>query len=978
MKNGVSSEFSEQLREEFLNDISKFQKELVREENLQNAFTRLEKLVNNFLLKAFGLAYKFTYEDLLLEAEENRVGHASGIAKICVSMSSLEFDHSKITKESLLTVVTDLSNLVDEISGVSAAVLPDLPAFEHSEHTPVQIDSLPPAEVPRFDIPPNLETKQPSVQQKPGLFSRIFGFNKKIIAHGGPKEEKIELQAVEENAFAPPKGEEFVTQEIQQAPVSQQEAITEDAPALQAADKDPVSFAVGPTQLKTADIPELQEDDLPEPKSEPTDDPEPKISPAKTPETLDEIVPAVSEDAEEVPAPKVPEEHDTMQLSADIDKPVPVQKHQKKPARAEKARPMQPVTKPVRQEQAKALAAAKESLVKKAHVREVKKPVSIAAEKPVVETPKDKPLSASELPKFESKLNEKERKFKKSLSDIVSNLELGKKGIAEEIRLLGKEKKVLEGEKQEILKRMQERKLPEYKEFETNINSQITDLDKKREELRLREKDIGERLNAVAAMEANIKGMSSKLSQDEKSMKSRAQFLESKEKVLKKIKDELSKKYDSAIQEIEAMKNEVKEKQESFIKLQRFYQERENKLSVEEENLLNEKRQYSRLVSGLLMRHMDIALSDLAATEKKITTLLAHEKELDESLNSKVDNYKDITKEKDSIKKDMEQKKKYFDTVELEFNQKAPEFEALDRQLTMKQEALAKKEPAVISFEAQLGKSELEIRSRLQSLELKELDLKSMEKDIDKIKYDQQNKAVRLRMLESQLQKRMESYDRLRRDVSASIAREKRAIDRIEKRLMQKGYYLNQKEKTVDTQGKVYDDMTKTLVGRSNLLNNPQELHLHQVTVSHTPLVDVGSPDILDILRLLNVAKDFIGHGQNPRARDTYLEIQKIFEDLNEGDKEEIYGEITNVFKPRELDTMRKDNLLSEANIDNLLQQFQISVTSGDIKSSEQIYQKLQEKYVQLPKEEKNRYYTAIMGLYNRLLSQQINTGMVY
>ena len=65
-------------------------------------------------------------------------------------------------------------------------------------------------------------------------------------------------------------------------------------------------------------------------------------------------------------------------------------------------------------------------------------------------------------------------------------------------------------------------------------------------------------------------------------------------------------------------------------------------------------------------------------------------------------------------------------------------------------------------------------------------------------------------------------------------------------------------------------------------------------------------------------------------------------------------------------------------NIDSLIHQFQSCISSGDLEMSEEIYSRLQRKYTELSKDEKGRYYSKIMELYNKVLEHQVTLGVAY
>ncbi len=592
--------------------------------------------------------------------------------------------------------------------------------------------------------------------------------------------------------------------------------------------------------------------------------------------------------------------------------------------------------------------------------------------------PKKKSVSKEKkLPKFKisSTIEKKEEKFKQDLSGIIKNLERNKKEIKEEIGLIGKEQGILEKENK-ILKRRT--KLPAFKTLSGNIDKELTQLSKKKEELEKKEKEVEERLKAVKEMEKKQKELTKQLGKDEMAIKNEKEFIQTKEKVIKKIKKELEKKYKDAAKEIEYLRKEIEDKEDSFLKLQDFYKNRENKLSLEEENLLKEKRRYAKLVSGLITNHLSVAIRDLKGVNEKLRDVEKKNKELDKKLHEQEKRHKDLIKEKDDIKKDMEQKKKLFDETEKDFEKKGPQFEELDKRLKKKEENLQEREKHLITFGQRVKESQNTARKKEQELEIKELELKSIEKDIERLSFNLKNDNLRLNMREKQLDKRISSYEMLKEDIDRNIRREKRAIRKIEEKLNKRGYGVDRKLRKTETEDEKIGDKLGSIYELGHTLKEPTHFKEFKVT-HHFPEVEPGSPAILDILRLLNKAQDFINSGRRARSRDVYLEVQRLFEELNEEEKESIYPEILDIFKPKETYKNMYEHPIKSGNenIDELIHRFENTIISGDLSSSQELYSRLQQKYVQLPPEEKEKYYSKIMDLYNKVLEQQVQTGVV-
>jgi len=529
--------------------------------------------------------------------------------------------------------------------------------------------------------------------------------------------------------------------------------------------------------------------------------------------------------------------------------------------------------------------------------------------------------------------------------------------------------------------------LPEFKIFKQELTSDIDELEKKKHILKDREKEADSRLKTISEMEKRLKELSKKLNKDEQLLKKEKDLIKTKEKLVREIKKDLHKKYDEAIKEIEKTKIDLKDKTSNFLKLQKFYQVRENRLSHEESNLLKEKRQYSKLISKLLNQHFGIAKSDLENTEHRIQELKDKNKETGTQLKDYEKKFRDLVKEKDRIKKEISDKKNYFSTVETEFKEKDPEFQTLNEILDKKNDINIEKESVLLELKTHIEKADAELKSKIQILDLKEFDLKTVQKDMERLTFDLSNNRNRLAIRQKQLEKRVSSYKMLKDDISRNIGRERRAITRLEKKMHGESYHVDKKISEANLLEEGYDAKKKEQIEHKSLMDMAheveleEELHIKEINVSHHfPETSLGSPAILDILRLLNIARNFINNDNKGRARDSYLEIQRVFDTLDEENREDIYSEILRVFRPKDninVYSNQPEDVLASHDIDSLIQNFDSAISLGDLAAAEKIYNKLQMKYARLPTEDKTKYYESIMQLYNKILDQEVSSGVI-
>ncbi len=585
--------------------------------------------------------------------------------------------------------------------------------------------------------------------------------------------------------------------------------------------------------------------------------------------------------------------------------------------------------------------------------------IEVPSEKKNIAEPPPKKEIFEELPSFEVK----KLPIQTELENVIKNLNKNKKEISQEISLIKKEQDNLEKQSKSNSKKS----LPPFKIFNKKKEDEIKELQQKREILMRREKLIDDKLVELHKIEEQLTEFSKNLKQDKSQVNKRKEYLESKEKIISKIKKDMKRNYEKALKEIEDMKKSLKEKEEQFLGLQEFLKKRENKLSIEEENLLNEKRRYNKSVSNLIEKHLFIAKQDLETTEKTLGEIKNKVSEADKQIKDYEKKYNDLEKKKDELKNYLKEKQEYFSNQEKEFRGRDDEFAELSNELDSREKEIARLEKELKDYEKTIEESEEEIRKRTLDMEVKEVDLKSIDRDVDRLKFDIDNHKVRLDIREKQFKKRNDSFERIRKDVKNNIANEKRAIKRLEKRLGYQERSVDNELEKIEETGKLYDQELKIAKDLPEFEERTEDIHLSEINITHEfPEREIGNPNYLDILRLLNKARVFIRTNQKQKSRDVYLEIQRIFEDLNEEDKEELYPQVMEIYKTRP-GVMTNMNTGYSKNIDILIQNFENSVMQGNLQESNTIYSELQQRYQILPNDKKPKYFNKIMSIYNRI-----------
>ncbi|MFH2020739.1 MAG: hypothetical protein ABIJ34_04955 [archaeon] len=552
---------------------------------------------------------------------------------------------------------------------------------------------------------------------------------------------------------------------------------------------------------------------------------------------------------------------------------------------------------------------------------------------------------------------------KTELADLVKNLERNKKEIRSEINLIETEQVVLEKEKKI---EASARKLPKFKLIKTQIDDDLNDLKEKKLTLQKKEAEIDERIKKISSMETELEQKTKQLSNDKDVLNEKTIYLESKEKVIEEIKEDIEKTYQSAVKEIDLIKKDLKTKENAFIAIQEFFNKREDRLHHEESNLLTEKRSYGKLVSNLLGEHIKIAQADL----QKTTEIIDVEKKKEAALDSEIDKlrkqFKILKKQKELFDAEIAGKDNYFGKTHSELKVKDKDFVNLKNDLDKKLDLLLSKEKSLKKIEADLDQVEIDARERSRHLEEKEFNIDTAQKDAERLHFNLKNDVIRLRLKERQLEKRLSSFDHIKMDIRRAIAREKSAVTRIEKKLQKKGYTIGRELHQTDKLDKFYDSEIKSVL---DLAHAPRENDLQVKNVSYREYdEEIGHPNVLDILRLLNIAKGYLSKGDKTKTKASYEEIQRLFGELEEDEREELYPEITRVFTEKDFVTnagYTNDN--SSNNIDSMIRDFEDSVHSGNLQVSGEIYAQIQDRYQEMPKEDKGKYYGKIMSLYNKL-----------
>jgi hypothetical protein len=957
-----------------ITNLQKFSNNANTSKDTKKEYNKLAKLINVFFSTKFQVQYKFTYEDLKYDLNEldlpEYVSKRTG--KLLDQLNDLEFDKDKINSEILINISKDMVELVQEM---------DYNKFDYNkikqESSSINIEEKKIDIVNYSDdmfLPPNYKndnkdktnSSEKLVETKNQIKEKYVP--KSIITN---KKDEIKLEDFPEPKIPDPNDLSFVPKPIKVKKEDSEKKLMEpktfQPPKPESYEKEfaPKGYDIDnhvdndvikePNPIKIANEKQkidLKKETFVEIAKEPKDFTSLNVKEPKPITNLKKI---------KIPVPKIFKKNNLIKSSEDTSSNKPdlpsfgkMDEHTQKLFDKIETIKKEPIVaqKSVTNEDLPSFAVGaiypkKEEIVNLVTTEPTtKKNVTI------------KQTKNSKQKKSIPKINVKP--IKKDLDELIQELEQNKNELRKEITLLDKEENIIRQEKDTV----PNKKLPEFNLFHKTIDNELIELSHKKEILEKKEALIQEKLDSLKKIEHNLTNLSVEVKQDHKSIKDTKKFIKAKETVIKKIKLEIKAKYNEAIHEVDNLKHDLKDKENKFLLLQKFYNNREQKLHTEESNLITEKRKYSKIVSNLILNHLESAQAELNHINDKIGQLKLKDKLLDKDLAQQELNKKYIQDEKELIRTTILSKKKYFAEVENAIKEKDPAFEELIDAIALKQDQNVELQDRLMDYEKLIDDARHETRIKTQNLELRDLDLKSINKEIDRLRLDINNHELRLNIRQKQLQKRIDTYLRLRKDVNTSISREKKAIDRMEKRLGVKSSAINSKLSKIKKVDDYYSESMNEMV-----MKNDGDTIVREITFKHHyPNNDIGNPYVLDILKLLNKAKVFINTNQRNKSRDTYLEVQRLFENLGEEDREELYGEIVTVFKEKPaMQDMQRITPVLNTNIDNLIREFESSVASGNSHASGDIYQQLQQTYLDLPKEHKGKYYNRIMNLYSKV-----------
>ncbi|MBN2368482.1 hypothetical protein JXC34_05680 [Candidatus Woesearchaeota archaeon] len=585
----------------------------------------------------------------------------------------------------------------------------------------------------------------------------------------------------------------------------------------------------------------------------------------------------------------------------------------------------------------------------------------------------------------------KRDKLKGTLTDLLSEISDEKDGLLAESERLKIKSKELEHQKKSIdyleekLKHKKS-KLPELKKFKVDLLDRQVDIGDKQRMIRDREQVLDAKLAELRTAKEELDKLYLRFNETKKDIVEKEKIIDEKDRLIKLIKEELQEEGKRVVEEIDKFKKELSEKHDAFLKLRDHYRKREGKLSVEESNLLNEKRKYAKFIEANLNKHKELIRKDMINTESIIKSKKLTIEEVEEKIVKLESEQQELKVEMETIQKETRERREHFDRMEKSFTEKEPVIEKTLYGIQQKETNLLERENKLGEMNRELDLIELKVQKRQHELETNELGHEEHEKKIETLRIKLENKNTSLRLKEFELNKRLSSFDILYRDVNTRIRKRKLALNKLARKITSLKRNLSRKTHSTERLLEGLQELGEEIYGSnydvtSDDLSYLKDNNMEDMWMAGGP----GTPALLEVFRLLNIARIALDKQQVEEARDIYLNISNLYEQLPEEEQEEAYNETLKVFKTKEARLQEtesdkaipienrpfklKTHEVTPSNIDLLLYQLEDSIKAHDMRTSNQVYYRLQETYTLLPDDERARYYPRIMQLYNQVLA---------
>ncbi|MBD3202837.1 hypothetical protein GF327_00960 [Candidatus Woesearchaeota archaeon] len=588
--------------------------------------------------------------------------------------------------------------------------------------------------------------------------------------------------------------------------------------------------------------------------------------------------------------------------------------------------------------------------------------------------------------KNETQLKVDNKKLRQQADDILKKINSDKDYITKEVEKISTQEKNLTKQKSELKQifsdlkkdqRQEEQK--KIQELKTNLGSRQEELNRKEKSLLEKKQQIEKKIKKVESIRNEIYSMSKKVSDDEVQVKVKEEELRQKEQVLEQIKKDIKSQKKKAEKEIDKFKKILKQKQEKFLQLQKYFNSRENRLSVKETNFLKAKKEHVRFLENHIQKHKHLIEKDLENTINNIQKHKSRINHLETVIRDFKNRKKQISDFANHLKKESNLKEKHFLRIENEFKKQKPKLIKSEKLMIKREKYLLKREKEINKYESKINQLKNILKDKQHKTESRELDLKTQANKLKnkKIKYEAWEKG--LDKTEKRVLVHKNKYEQLKKDIDKQIKKRKRRLNKRKNKLKNREKYLKSRQRKAKKLYQGVKKLGKDIYGLDYNLQDDEELHIHEITIS-TELpdmkVDLSSPHLLEIYRLLNIAKIAMDKGEFDDAKRIYLKINEIYASLSPEEQTEAHDIVLSVYKPKKGGNVFKvskgtNKLPDDTKLNNisfLITKFHEKVHNHQISESRKIYNEIKRTYRRIPDSEKSKYYDQIMSLYNQAL----------
>ena len=270
------------------------------------------------------------------------------------------------------------------------------------------------------------------------------------------------------------------------------------------------------------------------------------------------------------------------------------------------------------------------------------------------------------------------------------------------------------------------------------------------------------------------------------------------------------------------------------------------------------------------------------------------------------------------------------------------------------------------------------------------MELWAVQAKAENIKLILTDREREIKRRESSYEVEIKRYKDLKHEIEKNIRAKKYEIKKLENKIKNASKRIKIKENDSNLLGEGLYYLGEKLYGvdyELDLGDDSDISGISKINSSFSP--GIGSPQLLEIFRRLNIGKIALSKFHTEEAKRIYQDINEIYANISEEEKDDAYSEIVRVFKdlimqPESERPVLMNNNLDESrnnlstiyeidNIDKLIEEFQITIQNKKIHESEKIYQQIQNAYSSLTEDKKDMYYPKIMQVYNQILGSQMH-----